>query len=209
MKNNKDIIILAFTILVIACIYIYKHNEYKNAISALQGEIEFYTDSLNRYTKLYNSASLSELKKENKELYNQVKAKDNLIDALQFIYKYKYVGKEEIIDTPIETDSLYHFNVQTDTMGYDLKVWSTHLQKYKLMFNLTNKFTITKQQIGDNNRTEINSYLPGRIEGVTTWSQKTKKQRFLIGPSIGVGYGLLTKKPDVFIGVTVTYNLTK
>ena len=33
-------------------------------------EVEFYTDSLNRYTKIYNSESFSRLKKENKELYS-------------------------------------------------------------------------------------------------------------------------------------------
>ena len=39
-------------------------------------EVEFYTDSLNRYTKVYNSESFSKLKKENKELYNRLKEKE-------------------------------------------------------------------------------------------------------------------------------------
>ena len=43
-------------------------------------EVEFYTDSLNRYTKIYNSESFSKLKKENKELYNQLKEKEALVE---------------------------------------------------------------------------------------------------------------------------------
>lgn len=79
--------------------------------------------------------------------------------------------------------------------------------KYKLIFNLTNEFTITRQQVGDNNRLEINSYLPGKIENVITWNERQKKPRFSIGPSIGVGYGMFSKKIDLFVGATLTYNL--
>mgnify|MGYP000624229255 CR=1 FL=1 len=205
----KDIIfgVAAGVLVAISCNLAYKQYKRNQEIKALQSQIEFYTDSLNRYTKLYSSGSFSDLKKENKELYNQLKDKEALVEAIKFEYKYKYESKEEEVSKPIETDSLYHFNVQTDTMGYDLKIWSTHLQKYKLLFNLTNNFTISRQQTGDNNRLEITSQLPGRIENVTSWTKKEKKQRFSIGPSIGVGYGLTTKKPDIFVGATLTYNL--
>lgn len=33
--------------------------------------------------------------------------------------------------------------------------------------------------------------------------------RFSIGPSVGLGYGVLNKQCDVFIGVTATWNLTR
>lgn len=33
--------------------------------------------------------------------------------------------------------------------------------------------------------------------------------RFSIGPSVGLGYGVMNKQCDVFIGVTATWNLTK
>lgn len=33
--------------------------------------------------------------------------------------------------------------------------------------------------------------------------------RFSIGPSVGLGYGVMNKQCDVFIGVTATWNLTR
>jgi hypothetical protein len=33
--------------------------------------------------------------------------------------------------------------------------------------------------------------------------------RFSIGPSVGLGYGVMNKQCDVFIGVTATWSLTK
>lgn len=57
-----------------------------------------------------------------------MKEKEELVEAIKFKYEYEYKGQEQIIDKPIEEDSLYHFNVQNDTLGYDLKIWSTHLQ---------------------------------------------------------------------------------
>ena len=43
---------------------------------------------------------------------------------------------------------------------------------------------------------------------ITKYVQLPAK-RFSIGPSIGLGYGIVTRKPDIFIGVTATWNLNK
>ena len=87
-------------------------------------EVEFYTDSLNRYTKVYNSESFSKLKKENKELYNRLKEKEALVEAVEFEWKYKYEGLEREVSELRKTDSLYTFKEETDTRsqqdsGYD------------------------------------------------------------------------------------------
>ena len=206
--NSKKVLLIVIGFLLFVLLYMWlKYDSQTERAKKLQEDIEFYTDSLNRYTKLYSSSSFSSLKKENKELYRQLKEKDELVEAIKFKYEYEYKGQEQIIDKPIEEDSLYHFNIQNDTLGYDLKIWSTHLQKYRLSFNLTNEFTITRQQVGDDHRLEINSHIPGRIENVITWNKEQKKSRFSIGPSIGFGYGIFSKKPDIFIGATITYNL--
>lgn len=206
--NSKKVLLIVIGFLLFALLYIWlKYDSQTKRTKKLQEDIEFYTDSLNRYTKLYSSSSFSSLKKENKELYRQLKEKEELVEAIKFKYEYEYKGQEQIVDKPIEEDSLYHFNVQNDTLGYDLKIWSTHLQKYRLSFNLTNEFTITRQQVGNDHRLEINSYIPGRIENVVAWNKEQKKSRFSIGPSIGFGYGVFSKKPDIFIGATITYNL--
>lgn len=206
--NPKKVLLIVIGFLLFALLHIWlKYDSQTKRTKKLQEDIEFYTDSLNRYTKLYSSSSFSSLKKENKELYRQLREKEELVEAIKFKYEYEYKGQEQIIDKPIEEDSLYHFNVQNDTLGYDLKIWSTHLQKYRLSFNLTNEFTITRQQVGNNHRLEINSYIPGKIENVIAWNKEQKKSRFSIGPSVGFGYGVFSKKPDIFIGATITYNL--
>ena len=203
MKTSVKIILVACIALCIASIF--SILKYRNKVEKLSANLEFYTDSLNRYTKLYPSTDFKKLKKENKELYNQLRDKEALIEAIEFEYKYKYKSKENIVNKPIETDSLYQFKEQTDTIEYNLDIWATHIQKYKIKFNLTNKFLITRQQIENENRIEINSQLPGKIQDVTVWSKPTKKPRFGVGISIGAGYGFFTKKPDIFIGVTGTY----
>lgn len=206
--NSKKVLLIVIGFLLFVLLYMWlKYDSQTERTKKLQEDIEFYTDSLNRYTKLYSSSSFSSLKKENKELYRQLKEKEELVEAIKFKYEYEYKGQEQMVDKPIEEDSLYHFNVQNDTLGYDLKIWSTHLQKYRLSFRLTNEFTITRQQVGNDHRLEINSHIPGRIENVVVWNKEQKKSRFSIGPSVGFGYGIFSKKPDIFIGATITYNL--
>ena len=43
---------------------------------------------------------------------------------------------------------------------------------------------------------------------ITKYVQLPAK-RFSIGPSIGLGYGIVTRKPDIWVGVTATWNLNK
>lgn len=201
-----DVKTCSFLLLFLFAIYLAWNNfHYKKQIKTLSNNVEFYIDSLNRYTKIYSSEDFSQLKKENKELYSQLRDKESLVEAIKFGYKYKYEGKEHSIDNSIQSDSCYRFQENTDTISYNLEIWATHIQKYKINFSLTNEFLITRQSIDNQNKIEINSQLPGRIQDVTVWTKPTKKKRFGAGISIGAGYGLITKKPDIFIGVTGTY----
>lgn len=201
-----DVKTCSFLLLFLFAIYLAWNNfHYKKQIKTLSNNVEFYIDSLNRYTKIYSSEDFSQLKKENKELYFQLRDKESLVEAIKFEYKYKYEGKEHSIDNSIQSDSCYRFQENTDTISYNLEIWATHIQKYKINFSLTNEFLITRQSIDNQNKIEINSQLPGKIQDVTVWTKPTKKKRFGAGISIGAGYGLITKKPDIFIGVTGTY----
>lgn len=201
-----DVKTCSFLLLFLFAIYLAWNNfHYKKQIKTLSNNVEFYIDSLNRYTKIYSSEDFSQLKKENKELYSQLRDKESLVEAIKFEYKYKYEGKEHSIDNSIQSDSCYRFQENTDTISYNLEIWATHIQKYKINFSLTNEFLITRQSIDNQNKIEINSQLPGKIQDVTVWTKPTKKKRFGAGISIGAGYGLITKKPDIFIGITGTY----
>lgn len=201
-----DVKTCLFLLLFLFAIYLAWNNfRYKKQIKTLSNNVEFYIDSLNRYTKIYSSEDFSQLKKENKELYSQLRDKESLVEAIKFEYKYKYEGKEHSIDNSIQSDSCYRFQENTDTVSYNLEIWATHIQKYKINFSLTNEFLITRQSVDNQNKIEINSQLPGKIQDVTVWTKPTKKKRFGAGISIGAGYGLITKKPDIFIGITGTY----
>lgn len=201
-----DVKTCLFLLLFLFAIYLAWNNfRYKKQIKTLSNNVEFYIDSLNRYTKIYSSEDFSQLKKENKELYSQLRDKESLVEAIKFEYKYKYEGKEHSIDNSIQSDSCYRFQENTDTVSYNLEIWATHIQKYKINFSLTNEFLITRQSVDNQNKIEINSQLPGKIQDVTVWTKPTKKKRFGAGISIGAGYGLVTKKPDIFIGITGTY----
>lgn len=201
-----DVKTCSFLLLFLFAIYLAWNNfHYKKQIKTLSNNVEFYIDSLNRYTKIYSSEDFSQLKKENKELYSQLRDKESLVEAIKFEYKYKYEGKEHSIDNSIQSDSCYRFQENTDTVSYNLEIWATHIQKYKINFSLTNEFLITRQSVDNQNKIEINSQLPGKIQDVTVWTKPTKKKRFGAGISIGAGYGLITKKPDIFIGITGTY----
>lgn len=204
--NKSKFLFLASTFVMISCLVLcYKNYKYQKTVNSLTKDMEFYIDSLNRYVKLYPSTEFSRLKKENRELYNKVKEKENLITAIEFEWKYKYEGLEHKVNDLEKSDSVYCFIEQTDTVGYKLDIWATHIAKYKLDFNLTNKFILTHQQVDGSNRMEINSYLPGKIQDVTVWTKPQKKTHLGIGISLGAGYGLFTRKPDIFVGITGTY----
>lgn len=205
MKNYKLINIVVTIVILSSLIVCYKNYKYQKKVESLTKDIEFYTDSLNTYTKLYPSTEFSKLKKENKELYNKLKEKESLVEAIEFEWKYKYEGLEQQVDKLQKNDSLYRFNIQSDTVGYDLKVWANHLAKYKLDFNISNKLLLSHQQVGNDNRFEITSNLPGKIQDVTIWTKPKKKSRFGAGISIGAGYGMFNKDFDVFVGLSGTY----
>lgn len=47
------------------------------------------------------------------------------------------------------------------------------------------------------------------IHTTVTEYVRTPATRLAIGPSIGVGYGVVTRKPDIFVGVTAIWNFNK
>lgn len=58
------------------------------------------------------------------------------------------------------------------------------------------------------NLDSIRLHMPEVMTTVTKYVEKPAK-RLAIGPSIGVGYGIINGKPDIWAGVTVTWNFNK
>lgn len=64
MKNLYRIILISGMIIILILLFLSIKKAREN--ERLLYEVEFYTDSLNRYTKVYNSESFSKLKKKTK-----------------------------------------------------------------------------------------------------------------------------------------------
>ena len=58
------------------------------------------------------------------------------------------------------------------------------------------------------NLDSIRLHMPEVVTTVTKYVERPAK-RLAIGPSIGVGYGIINGKPDIWAGVTVTWNFNK
>lgn len=197
-------------------------------------EVVVEQDKNGKYTQIYDSQKMEVLKKENKELYDSIKKLKNAESAVVIKYKYKYstdtvrVTDKQYVTVPVEknitdtiyryaeehhTDSIYHYTENNDTVSYNLDICASQLQWHKLDFQINDKLTLINQNDGNNhNILTVDHGDNMEIEDVTAWHKKkgnSFKDRFFFGPSINVGYGIFNKKVDVFIGVSVGFDLIK
>ena len=200
MKN-----LIIYTLVGLSLFLIFQLHQSKQSTRHLTEEISYYTDSLHTYTSLYPSASFNSLKRENKELYNEVK---DLKEVIKYKYRTEYRTDTIYISNPsdevINKDTTYRLSNETDSISYSLLANVTgKLNYYKLYFKLSDTFKITRQEDNRFNRLNISSD-NGRIEGVTRWQKRTP--RLNVGLNAGIGYGILSKRPDLFVGVGFCFN---
>ena len=203
MKN-----LIIYTLVGLSLFLIFQLHQSKQSTRHLTEEISYYTDSLHTYTSLYPSASFNSLKRENKELYNEVKRLKDLKEVIKYKYRTEYRTDTIYISNPsdevINKDTTYRLCNETDSISYSLLANVTgKLNYYKLYFKLSDTFKITRQEDNRFNRLNISSD-NGRIEGVTRWQKRTP--RLNVGLNAGIGYGILSKRPDLFVGVGFCFN---
>lgn len=203
MKN-----LIIYTLVGLSLFLLFQLHHTKQTTRHLTNQISYYSDSLHTYTSLYPSTSFKSLKQENKELYNEVKRLKNLKEVIQFKYRTEYRTDTVYITPPgsvQSADTTYLLSNTTDSISYDLLANVTgKLNYYKLNFKLSDTFNITRQENNGLNRLDISSGT-GRVEDVTNWKKKTP--RLGVGLIGGVGYGVLNKKPDLFIGLGLQYRI--
>ena len=203
MKN-----LIIYTLVGLSLFLIFQLHQSKQSTRHLTEEISYYTDSLHTYTSLYPSASFNSLKRENKELYNEVKRLKDLKEVIKYKYRTEYRTDTIYISNPsdevINKDTTYRLSNETDSISYSLLANVTgKLNYYKLYFKLSDTFKITRQEDNRFNRLNISSD-NGRIECVTRWQKRTP--RLNVGLNAGIGYGILSKRPDLFVGVGFCFN---
>lgn len=176
------------------------------------------------YVSTYQSQTISQLKKSNAELYDSIKHIKNVKQAAIIKYKYVYNGDTvyiprqlaQINDSTYKTpkDSVYTMTENSDTLSYKLFIKANSLYWYKLNFTLNEKLTIVNREENGQNQTTIGtSTAGGAITGTENFNQKTNANnffnRFTLGVQVGAGYGLINRKPDLYVGFGVTYRLNK
>lgn len=172
------------------------------------------------YIKRYYERQFSELKNENRELYDSLKSQQKEIESLtQFRYKVKYSTDTIYVDreTPIAEelkelpDNTYSYDSETDTLSYRLEI-NSKLEPnwYKLSADVKDKFTIVNKDHGNGQQSTFIETENGEISDITVWQKPhTTKwyERFSFGPTIGAGYDPVNKGVGVFVGIGVTYNI--
>lgn len=212
------IVVLGFLI-----IYLLKTNR------DLESSYESYKKN-GTYMRTYDSQTISGLKKTNKELYDSIKNKKDVKQAVIIKYKYVYNGDTVYIPRKLEEldsvyalrggklkilkDSTYTFTSdKSDSISYRLSVNSkTKPNWYKVDFTVNDKLTLINREKDGKNEMSISTN-GGKIEGTSTFNQIDNKDnfinRFSLGIQAGVGYGLITKKPDVFVGLGLSFRLNR
>lgn len=162
------------------------------------------------------SQTIGQLKKSNRELYDSIK---NIADVKQAaIIKYRYVYNGDTVyvnrEVPIvsQKDSLYAFERKSDSISYKLNVKGTNIAWYKLNFTINDKLMLVNREKDGHNETSISTN-GGQIVDANFFNKKDNRDdfinRFSVGPSLGLGYGLISKKPDVYAGISITFRLNK
>lgn len=205
-KNRHKIIDTIQWVLIIVlsiyCVYVGRENKKMSSFDEIKRE--------NMYLKIYDSQSIEALKKENKALYDTIKNLKNVESAIQIKYVYKYKSDTVFVtdtNTVLKPDSIYHYENNSDSVNYVLDIKANELKWHKLNLSINDKFTIITKQ--DDNRTEtsINTDY-GSVESTTMWHKnKSWKDRIVVGPSVGAGYGFINKKFDFFVGGSIAIDL--
>ena len=126
---------------------------------------------------------------------------DTVIDVDTFT-KIDTVNIPKTILVPSKTDTIYQEKIQKDTT----------LQVTRKTYDIDN------DSVGAH---VVVSGVNPSVDTLSIWSKKTSysvnktiiktipmkdTKRFKIYPTIGVGYGVFSRKPDMFIGIGVTYS---
>ena len=217
-----DIIQWVFIIGLIAMLVIQGVN-YQQAKKDLVTSAEYNKE--NTYVRIYESQRLDKLKRENRELYDSIKKLNDVESGMVIKFREHYVTDTIMVDKfVVQRDtirvvadnnkvyesvvSIYHYTQNNDTVNLDIDIKAKELQWCKADFTISDQFMIINREKDGVNQTLINHSDNATIESTTMWHRKdTKKwyQRFTISPQIGVGYGMINRKVDTYVGVGVGY----
>lgn len=216
MNFKKEYVVYAFLLLVIGVLG-FQLIKLNYNLTHRSENYEFYDEVKHAYTIVYDDSKVKELKKENEELYAQIKEYKEEIDYLvQFKNTTVYVTDTIYCDTSSVDNGkevkVYEYTntAKNDTLNYNLQIASTEEPDwYKLNVEVTEEFTIVNRKVDGANTTTITPSHGGTISDVTVHKtrQNTFWDNFAIGPSVTAGYGIINNNFDVVIGVSAVYQI--
>lgn len=216
MKINNKLFIKLLTITSITLLILLFISNKRNSV--IDSEFKAYKDDKTLIIH-HQSKTINDLKKENKELHDSIKNKKDVKQAAIIEYRYKY--KSDTIQTKNKPnnlsdikDSTYSFTKKSDTLSYTLKVNVPYINWYQLEFDLSDKLTLINRESDGNNETTITTSTGGGVvSDIQIFNRKDNKNnfinRFTVGGHIGCGIGLLTKKPDIYVGIGIGYRFNR
>ena len=141
-----------------------------------------------------------------------------------WLSRERFNSKTNTIDTVIDVDTFTKVDTvkvpntilvpsKTDT------VWQERIQKDTTLQVTRKTYDIDNDSVGAH---VVVSGVNPKVDTLSIWSKKTSysvnrtvintipmkdTKRFKIYPTIGVGYGVFSRKPDMYIGIGFTYSL--
>ena len=223
-QKTIDIIQWVFIIGLISMLFIQGAN-YRQAKKDLVTATEYNKE--NTYVRIYESQKLNKLKRENKELYDSISKLKDVESGMVIKFREHYNTDTITIDKLIvqydtvrfidddnqtfeKIDSVYHYSETNDTIDLNIDIKAKQMKWCKADFTIRDQFMIINREKNGVNETIINHSDNTIIDGTTMWHKKTNKkwyQRFVVGPQIGVGYGIINNKADMYFGVGVSYQI--
>lgn len=222
-QKTIDVIQWIF-IVVLALMLIVQGIKYHQTKKDLVTSAEYNKD--NTYVRIYESQKLNKLKRENKELYDSISKLQDVESGMiiKFVEHYntgtitadKFILQKDTVEyntenngTSIKVDSIYHYTQDNDTVKVNIDVKAKELDWVNADFKIHDQFMIINKEKNGVNQTLINHSNNAAIESTAMWHRKNNKkwyQKFNVSPQVGVGYGVINKNIDIYVGVGVGYN---
>lgn len=201
-----QIVQLLIILLLAICCFCFWRSSKENHENLIQEEIGF-NKTETQYVQISNDKDLKELKKMNEVLHDSIKKLSNVKEAVQI----KYITKREIDTVFLDNsnvikDSIYHYSQVSDTINYDLDIKGKEVEWFKLDLSIQDSLMIVTRSVNNQNETTITHTPNTDIQDVTVFVPKKKigekiKDRLYYGVGVGAGYGVINKKPDIYVGI--------
>lgn len=210
-QKTIDVIQWVFIVCLTAMLAFQIYN-YQKVKKELISRIEY--NRHNTYVRIHESQKLDKLKRENRELYDSISKLQDVESGMVIKFVERYRTDTITVDRFVAmndttNDTIYCYDEDNDTVKLSVKLKANDLKWLNADISIKDKFMIINREKDGLNETIVNHSSNATIDGTTMWHRKDKKkwyQNFVVGPQVGIGYGIINKNVDVYVGVGVTYN---